>query len=394
MIYFLIFVLLLIPVVKYDWMAKTSGERVWYYLCLVVLILLSGLRYRVGGDTMTYMALFEEIPSLSEYKNFDFFEAAYQPLWYLLNMFSKSINESFTCFQLIHAAILNVSFFHFFRKYCPNYYFTAILLYFLTYFCYFNMEVLRESLCISLLLWAVPSLLQKKWLTYYSFCIVGVFVHYSSMIMFVIPLLFWLLKKPNVRLQLIILVSVFVIVSLVNVVDVILKLLPISQQFVELLNRYIETQRTIGGIISQLLYYIPVFGLIYLHGLNEKEIKFPLLPIILGFVIINTMAMNLGAFERLVNYFKPFVLIYLVHIAYSIISSKRIIEYQKTYCILFVVLVVFCFNSVRYYTKDMSDYYPNSKFYNIYTPYHSVFNPIVDERRERMRENLLFDVYL
>ena len=386
--------MLLIPVVKYDWMAKTSGERVWYYLCLVVLILLSGLRYRVGGDTMTYMALFEEIPSLSEYKNFDFFEAAYQPLWYLLNMFSKSINESFTCFQLIHAAILNVSFFHFFRKYCPNYYFTAILLYFLTYFCYFNMEVLRESLCISLLLWAVPSLLQKKWLTYYSFCIVGVFVHYSSMIMFVIPLLFWLLKKPNVRLQLIILVSVFVIVSLVNVVDVMLKLLPISQQFVELLNRYIETQRTIGGIISQLLYYIPVFGLIYLHGLNEKEIKFPLLPIILGFVIINTMAMNLGAFERLVNYFKPFVLIYLVHIAYSIISSKRIIEYQKTYCILFVVLVVFCFNSVRYYTKDMSDYYPNSKFFNIYTPYHSVFNPIVDERRERMRENLLFDVYL
>lgn len=375
-------------------MAKTRGESVWYYLCLVVLILLSGLRYRVGGDTMTYMALFEEIPSLSEYKNFDFFEAAYQPLWYLLNMLSKSINESFTCFQLIHATILNVSFFHFFRKYCPNYYFSAILLYFLTYFCYFNMEVLRESLCISLLLWAVPSLLQKKWLTYYSFCIVGVFVHYSSMIMLVIPLLFLLLKRPNTRLQLIILVSVFIIVSLINVVNIMLKLLPISQQFVELLNRYIETQRTIGGIISQLLYYIPVFGLIYLHESNEKEIKFPLLPIILGFVVINTMAMNLGAFERLINYFKPFILIYLVHVAYSIISSKKIIEYQKTYCVLFVVLVVFCFNSVRYYTKDMSDYYPNSKFYNIYTPYHSVFNPVIDERRERMRENLLFDVYL
>ena len=136
--YFLIFVLLLIPVVKYDWMAKSGGENVWYYFSLMLLILFAGLRYRVGGDTMTYMAMFEEIPSLSEYKNFDFFEAAYQPLWYLLNMLSKSINESFTCFQLIHATILNVSFFHFFRKYCPNYYFSAILLYFLTYFCYFN----------------------------------------------------------------------------------------------------------------------------------------------------------------------------------------------------------------------------------------------------------------
>ena len=52
MIYFVVFILLLIPVVKYDWMAKTGGESKWYYFNLVVLILLAGLRYRVGGDTL------------------------------------------------------------------------------------------------------------------------------------------------------------------------------------------------------------------------------------------------------------------------------------------------------------------------------------------------------
>ena len=51
MIYFIVFILLLIPVVKYDWMAKTGGEKGWYYFNLIVLILFAGLRYRVGGDT-------------------------------------------------------------------------------------------------------------------------------------------------------------------------------------------------------------------------------------------------------------------------------------------------------------------------------------------------------
>ena len=62
MIYFVVFILLLIPVVKYDWMAKTGGESKWYYLNLVVLILLAALRYRVGGDTLMYMSVYDSFP--------------------------------------------------------------------------------------------------------------------------------------------------------------------------------------------------------------------------------------------------------------------------------------------------------------------------------------------
>ena len=265
MVYLVIFILLLIPVIKYDWKAKTGGEDTWYYFSLIMLILFAGLRYRVGGDTMTYMELFEEIPRLSEYKDFDFLEAAYQPLWYLINMLSKSIHDSFTCFQLIHVAFVNISFFHFFKKYCPNYYFSVILLYYVAYFCYFNMEVLRESLCISLLLWATPALLQKRWLRYYGFCVICFFVHYSSLIMFFFPILFWLLKRPNWRLQLLIFVSVFALVSVISIVDIMLKMLPISPQFIELLENYIDTERSLGGILFQLLSYLPILGLIYLH---------------------------------------------------------------------------------------------------------------------------------
>ena len=390
MIYFVVFILLLIPVFWYDWMAKTGKENRWYYLNLIVLILLAGLRYRVGGDTMTYMEQFEEIPSLSEYKNFDFVEAVYQPLWYLMNMLSKSISDSFTCFQLIHAAFVNISFFYFFRKYCPNYYFTTILLYYFAYFCYLNMEVLRESLCVSLLLWATPALLQKRWLAYYSFCTICFFIHYSSMIMFVLPLLFSFLKKPNWKLQIVILSCLFVAVGFVDIIDVMLELLPISPQFTEMLENYVDTDRSLGGVLSQLFVYVPIGGLIYLHEKNEKDIDISFAPIIFGVVIINTMAMHLGAFDRLINYFKPFILVYLVQISYYIISSKKFVEYQKSFCVLFVVLFVFISNSVRYYTKDLSNIYPNSSFINVYHPYHSVLNPTDDERREKIRENMMY----
>ena len=101
MVYLLVFILLAIPVVKYDLFAKTGGENKWYYACLVALILLAGLRYRVGSDTLMYMSVFDDCPKLDELKYFDFAEAKYNPLWYVINAISRSIHDSFTCFQVI-----------------------------------------------------------------------------------------------------------------------------------------------------------------------------------------------------------------------------------------------------------------------------------------------------
>ena len=64
-------------------MAKTGGESKWYYLNLVVLVLLAALRYRVGGDTLMYMSVYDSFPKWDELKYFDFETAEYQPLWYV-----------------------------------------------------------------------------------------------------------------------------------------------------------------------------------------------------------------------------------------------------------------------------------------------------------------------
>ncbi|HBA13512.1 MAG TPA: hypothetical protein DCW98_05990, partial [Bacteroidales bacterium] len=133
MIYILLFLFLLIPVIRYDLFAKKGGEELWYWTSVILLVLVAGLRYRVGGDTLVYMAEYSMYPKLDELAFFDFETARYNPLWYIIASVARSINDSFTCFQILHALIVNFSFFHFFRKYCPRYYFSAILVWFVGY---------------------------------------------------------------------------------------------------------------------------------------------------------------------------------------------------------------------------------------------------------------------
>lgn len=386
MIYLLVFILLLIPVVKYDWMAKTGGENTWFYFNLVVLILLAGLRYRVGGDTLMYMSVFDECPTLDELKYFDFDTAQYNPLWYIFNAISKSIYNDFFLFQLLHACIVNPIFFSFFRKYCPSYYFSAILLYYVGYFCYFNMEVLRESLCICVLLLSTRLLLEKRWISYYMICILALYIHYSALVMFLFPLLFLFFKKPSWICQLVLLVSIFTFTAAVNVPLLLLSALSVDEQLMILAEKYLDMERNLNGMLFLLLQYLPLFGMIFLRNRYNSCQKPDFTPIVMGVVIIYAFSMNLTGLNRLVNYFVPFILIYTVNTVYFVISNVKV-KFTLGYTALTVSIFLLCFNYYYYYAKDVSDAYPNTRFYTVFYPYHSVFSPKQEEHRERFIEN-------
>ena len=386
MIYFVVFILLLIPVVKYDWMAKTGGEKGWYYFNLIALILLAGLRYRVGGDTLMYMSVFNEYPTLDELKYFDFDDAEYNPLWYIFNAISKSIYDDFFFFQLMHACVVNPIFFFFFKKYCPNYYFSAILLYYAGYFCYFNMEVLRESLCICVLLLITRFLLQKRWIPYYTMCILALFMHYSALVMFLFPLLFVFFKKPSWIYQAVLFVGIFAFVMVVNVPILLLSTLSLDENLMILAEKYLERQRNLMGMLSLVLQYLPVFGMIFLRERYNISKKTDFTPIVMGVVVIYAFSMNLTGVDRLVNYFVPFILVYTTNTVYHVLSNVEF-KFTMGYTALTASLLLLGFNYYYYYTKDLSDVYPNTKAYTIFYPYHSVFWPEQDEHRERFTEN-------
>lgn len=366
-------------------MVKPGGEKGWYYFNLVVLILFAGLRYRVGSDTLMYMSMFYEWPKLDELRYFDFATATYNPLWYIFAALARSIYDDFTTLQIMHAVIVNCTFFWFFRKYCPKYYFSAILLYYIGYFCYFNMEVMRESLCICVLLLSTSFLLEKKWLLYFPMCVIGLLTHYSAAIMLVLPFLL-LFKRPSWKWEVVILLGVVVVMRVVNVPMLVLSLFGLNDQLILLIGGYIEEMRNVMGIISELLNFFPIFIFIYLREKHQITEENDFTPLMMGTVVVYALAMNVGIFSRFINYFVPFILVYSVNTVYRTLYWK-FRDYQISYLLCLMAFFVLNFNMIRFYTKDMSESYPGTRAYVRYIPYHSVLNPKIDEHRERFVEN-------
>lgn len=366
-------------------MVKPGGEKGWYYFNLVVLVLFAGLRYRVGSDTLMYMSMFYEWPKLDELRYFDFATATYNPLWYIFAALARSIYDDFTTLQIMHAVIVNCTFFWFFRKYCPKYYFSAILLYYVGYFCYFNMEVMRESLCICVLLLSTSFLLEKKWLLYFPMCVIGLLTHYSAAIMLVLPFLL-LFKRPSWKWEVVMLLGIVVVMRVVNVPMLVLSLFGLNDQLILLIGGYIEAMRNVMGIISELLNFFPIFIFIYLREKHQITEENDFTPLMMGTVVVYALAMNVGIFSRFINYFVPFILVYSVNTVYRTLYWK-FRDYQISYLLCLMAFFVLNFNMIRFYTKDMSESYPGTRAYVRYIPYHSVLNPKIDEHRERFVEN-------
>lgn len=387
MIYLFVFILLLIPVLKYDLMAKTGGERGWFCFNLVVLILLAGLRYRVGGDTLMYMSIYDDLPSLADLKYFDFAEADFNPLWYIYAAVCKSIGEDFVVMQIIQAIFVNSVFFFFFKKYSPRYYFSAILLFYIGYYCYFNMEIMREILCVCILMLMTSWIFEKRWLPYYAGCVVALFIHYSSVIMLFIPFLVYFFKKPSWKLLLFFALGLAVLASSVNILLLLAKLVVDNEGLLIVIERYSDKLTNINGMMLMFLKLLPFIGFMYIRNRFNLDYQDKFAPFATGLVFMFSLAMGLFIFERLANYFVPYVIVFSVNTIYRFLSELDLKKVQVSGIVFAMSLLVMSFNFFRYYMRDMSEYYPNTRFNVIFTPYHSILDPEIEEHRERFIEN-------
>src|SRR5687768_13613751 len=105
MIYILILLLLLLLSFHFDFNNQKGGENFWYLTVLLILIALSGFRYKVGGDTLAYFDFFKDYPFISDLPRYDFANSKWDPFWVILSSISKSIINDFTFFQFLHAII-------------------------------------------------------------------------------------------------------------------------------------------------------------------------------------------------------------------------------------------------------------------------------------------------
>ena len=117
------------------------------FLLFLLLVCVTGFRYRVGIDTLNYMENYSQVPSLADFSWEYFFEGDYEFLYVLLVNISRVFSDSFFSFQFLQVAIVNTVIFRFAIKYSANVY-IYIFLYIMMGYLYFNTEILRESIAI------------------------------------------------------------------------------------------------------------------------------------------------------------------------------------------------------------------------------------------------------
>lgn len=377
MVYLILSILLLILIISYDLNIAKSGRNFWYWIVFICFAAISGLRYKVGGDSFEYFRSFNnEIPILSKLNVIHFQTIRYEPFWIILNSTCKTIIDDFVFFQIVHAIFINLVIFKFIKK-NTNYLFTTVLIYWLFFYLYFNMEVLRESLAISFFLLAYPYMSEKKWYKFYLLIFCAIMFHTSA---------FFLCFLPIFRESKLNKLAIMKIGILVTTIIVLLAIIPNLLPNSEMQSRIASYQMFTPSLLGFIFYLLVFFGGPYFIYVQYTRYTTPIFPdIVVVYFAIATIVSYLTGFSRLINYFMPFLSVYFVNYLFLIYKLRR---YRKVRAMLITVIFILALvPKCLYYFKDTSDLVPDTHNYNRWFPYTSIF----DKKEYKKREQLYYE---
>ena len=101
MIYLIVYIYLLYLSVRYDILGREDYRWTHYRIAVTLLILVAGLRWRVGSDTVSYASDFYFSHDLFHLEWSDFESVMKMPLWVLLQATCKTIWNDFYCSNLL-----------------------------------------------------------------------------------------------------------------------------------------------------------------------------------------------------------------------------------------------------------------------------------------------------
>lgn len=387
MIYIVIGIYLLALAIQFDFRGKGSAttRKFHFRLAFLILVALMAFRYRVGGDTLRYMDSYEHM-----YGAIDTFDIGgrLQPLWLLLNNFLHSISPKFLLFQIVHVLFINTVFFSFFKKY-SKYLFVAIFLYYIYPYFIFNMEVIRESFAIAFFLLSIDACLRKRWLIYYLYIAIAFLFHAGAIFLIIVPFLSnWKIRPLSIFAICgagVVVLHFFLNTSFANTY---MLLNNIEEQG----RAYISIKSNINGYIAPLLFRILFPAIIYYIGIKRGLNKDKLAPLFFFILSVSVLTTIFPQLYRLFNYLRLLEVVLCANVLYLIQhteSSRYRVAFPNLY-ILPILLLIIANQVVRYQFDDTSSIYMNTRKYQLFYPYYSVFNPEISETREMMMRNQFY----
>lgn len=398
MLYIAILVLLVFLIYHYDYQQHKYCRREWYFVCAVIFILVGGLRYRLGTDTVVYEQQYQYMPDLLSFFSHNFEQEKYGRGFMLIAALARSISNEFVTLQIINAIFINSIIFWFYYKY-TNHPFVAILLY--AVICYFPLtfEAIREGCAVGMLLIGWKYFLNNQWVKYYLCAIVAIFFHISGSVMLILPIFYLPVFRLFFKMGkgfIITVISVFVICLFLSVkfFDLIrlLQMADVDSYASEYENGSYSgsTSLSIIGMaaffVKNLLYPIIAIAIIKnnhkINGLTGNSNYIDKLEYMFCWsVYIAIMTLFLKLFYRFNNYFYMFAILAITDAVFTQVSISH-----KKIKLSFAVwmILIFPYLSISLSRMFSDDGGSGILFIRRYYPYESVIDPVKDQKRENL----------
>lgn len=326
-------------------------------LACIITILIFGLRYRVGIDTINYIDGYRSISKMAGPIKFDWQNNS-SPAYGLICTFFKHYTNSFWPVQLVMASITNTGIYYFLYKHCENP-FIGIFIYFILAMFYFNAEIMKESAAIGIFLLNFNNLYRRRLVRYYIIAFLSIAFHYSAFLILIFPFV------RHIQFNIAYIIATALLISIAPLLSELNKMLAFSAISAKIdCYNIIASQTNLNFrlyiLITNLIPALASLIIGYKFIRNELITKFVLLHILLCAGVFATPII----FGRFTNYTLPFVIVSIA----NVLILRKIKLYLRQGVLICAIL------SQTLYYKDM---------WCRWVPYVSVFNPHKVPARER-----------
>ncbi|CAK7003942.1 MAG: hypothetical protein PETM_00112 [Petrimonas sp.] len=351
----------------YEFFSK-SKNRLGVILFLLLLAFVT-LRYGQGSDYFSYIYLFT-----SSADTFETYIKTHDLSYITQEIGFSAI--SYFWIKILHlspetlsALFSSVSFFFvwlFIKKYSAKP-ITSLFFFYCTFFLIYPFSAIRQGVCLAIFIYyLIPLLQNKKYIKYYLLSLLLFTIHYSSIILFIIPLV-TLVKKYNLS-------QVFLVSFITFVIGILVyKFLFSFFSALDIIGSKVEAYTTnnsldILSLLLRTIIFIPIilnYKLYERNSLRDLFLKIYIFGFFLYFLFMasSLISSRINVFMR---YFEIILLVdFLVYVFKR--TSNKLISYVYIFSIMSVLYVKNISSII-----DQGPYYAQINFYNY--PYVSVFN--------------------
>ena len=374
MIYLIILILLLYFSYFYDIKGCSPKKNQMYIVVQILLILVAGLRYRIGSDTTSYIdSFYHEYPTLDAF-SWEEYPIGKDPLYVLINAFVKTVGGRFYMVQLIQSTFVIVLVFKYIKKH-SSYIFTCSFFYFILCFFSYNIEIMRGAMSIVVCLFANDYILKNKWIKGYLLYFVSILFHAQALIMLLIPL-FKMLKMNKTGIV-VLAVAYFAGIIIQSGFGDFADLIAINDSLNYKVARYAGSEKysQAGGNMNFMLVFVlpwlfySISSLYYVRKSRCNTSLQELESFVMIGIVFLMIQMNFQIAFRFVDYFRVYFVLFMSEMFIHLTKSHKNISLNLAYTRTWIIfLPFFLLIGYQFYVNYSFRFFPYSSLVTLSTP--------------------------